>query len=94
MITITNLKIAGFEPKWARFHGFSLLFDNPNNHLQSMQNNLFKLHCSADNDPDLIFYKTLSNSLNALDLNQLLNTYLFCSLVPSSFHVTVLDGLE
>jgi hypothetical protein len=29
MITITNHKISGFDPRWATFRGFSLLFDNP-----------------------------------------------------------------
>jgi hypothetical protein len=28
-IPITNPKLASLEPRWARFRGFSLLFENP-----------------------------------------------------------------
>ena len=29
MIPITNPKLAGLEPRWAPFRGFSLVFDPP-----------------------------------------------------------------
>src|SRR5438874_2339771 len=64
MITITNEKVAGFDPRWATFRGFSLLFDNPG-HSLTPAGEWLNLTCAVDTDPDLAFYKALRESLDA-----------------------------
>lgn len=91
MLTITNTKVAGFTPRWAAFRGFSLLFDNPGRSLTRSGNRL-DLACDVVHDGDLPFYRGLNSTMAMLDLNLLTNTYLFCPLPPSSYHVTVWDG--
>jgi hypothetical protein len=91
MISITNAKVAGFTPRWATFRGFSILFDNPGRCL-TRAGRQHLLHCDLDGDPALGFYRSLRDSLARLDLASLTNTYLFCPLPPSSYHVTVWDG--
>jgi hypothetical protein len=66
MIIITNPKISGFDPVWTRFYGFSLLFDNPNNHFKPMINGLGKLDCAVEKDPDLLYYKGLADLVNGI----------------------------
>ena len=94
MITITNPKIAGFEPIWAKFNGFSLLFDNADNHLMPMAKDLRKLDFALESNPDLRLFKMLADTVNSVGQQLLIHTYLFCPLPPSSYHVTVLDGLN
>ena len=91
MISITNAKVAGFVPRWTAFRGFSLLWDNPGQCLARSGQRL-DLACDVDADTELSFYKTLRDSLNALDVNLLTNAYLFCPLPPPSYHVTLWDG--
>ncbi len=91
MITITNPKVAGFVPRWAPFRGFSLLFDNPGSSLTRSGDRL-ELNVDVLADPELAFYRRLRDSLESLDLDLLIRTYLFCPLPPSSYHVTVWDG--
>ena len=95
MITITQDKIFGFAPRWAPFNGFSLLFDNPDNGLSPLQQNseLMKLE-SVPSHPTLALYQALVDARNSIDTRLLTNTYLFCPLPPSSYHVTVWDGLN
>lgn len=88
MITITNPKVAGFVPRWARFRGFSLLFDGnliPAGPRLDLANDV-------DADSSLDFYRGLRDGLAALDPDLLTATYLFCPLPPPSYHVTVWDG--
>ncbi|RLC61895.1 MAG: hypothetical protein DRI79_06165 [Chloroflexi bacterium] len=94
MITITNSKIAGFEPRWAPFRGFSLLFDNPGDSVSSMGRDWLKVDCSVDESEDLQLYKGFAEFLNEIGRYRLTNTYLFCPLPPYSYHVTVWDGLN
>jgi hypothetical protein len=91
MISITNTKVAGFTPRWTAFRGFSILWDNPGQGLARSGQRL-DLACDIHADAELHFYKTLHDSLTALDVNLLTNTYLFCPLPPPSYHVTLWDG--
>lgn len=95
MITITHDKILGFAPRWAPYNGFSLLFDNPDGGFSPLQENseLIKLD-SVSSHPTLEFYQTFVDTLDRIDTNLLTNTYLFCPLPPSTYHVTVWDGLN
>lgn len=49
MITITNSKVAGMEPKWALFRGISLLFDSPGDCFR-VENGRAHLHCRVASD--------------------------------------------
>ena len=95
MITITHDKILGFTPRWAPYNGFSLLFDNPDGGVSLLQENseLMKLD-SVSSHPTLKLYQAFVDALNSIDTNLLTNTYLFCPLPPSTYHVTVWDGLN
>jgi hypothetical protein len=93
MIPITNVKVAGLEPQWAPYRGFSLLFDYPDGTIQLRGENLNELKCSLDS-PGLKLYKALDKSLDNIGRNMLIKTFLFCPLPPYSYHVTVWDGLN
>jgi hypothetical protein len=93
MISITNEKVAGFDPRWASFKGFSLLFDNLGMSLTTAGPVAY-IDCDVDGDADLLLYKALRNSLANIGLDILTNTYLFCPLPPASYHVTVWDGVN
>ena len=95
MITITNPKVAGLDgPRWALFRGFSLLFDNPGDSVSPMGKDLLKLDCSVDTNPGLALYHSLVTSLDKIGRDSLVDNYSFCPLPPSSYHVTVWDGLN
>lgn len=93
MIPITNEKVAGFSPRWADFRGFSLLFDNPGRSLKT-SDSLAYLNCEVAGDPELLLYRAFQQGLERIGLDQLMQTYLFCPLPSSSYHVTVWDGLN
>jgi hypothetical protein len=94
MTTITSKKIASLDPTWASYRGFSLLFDNPGETLSPLGEGLFKLDCSSSVSSELRFYKALASAQDTIGRDTLANTYLFCPLPPSSYHVTVWDGLN
>jgi len=94
MITVTNKKVAGLEPLWAPFRGFSLLFDNPGESISPMVKGLGRVDCSVDTNPSLQLYKELADSLDKIGRDLLTNTYSFCPLPSHSYHVTVWDGLN
>ena len=99
MITITHDKILGFAPLWAPYNGFSLLFNNPDNGFSPLRGDVWILDGpmkldSMPSDPTLILYQAFVDVLNSIDLNILTNTYLFCPLPSSTYHVTVWDGLN
>lgn len=95
MISITQDKIAGFKPRWASFSGFSLLLDNPNpGNSLTQTGNLLKINCSLDSSKGLDFYTKIDEALKKLDRNVLTNSYLFCPLLPRSYHVTLWDGIN
>ena len=91
MLTVSNQKVAGFEPRWADFRGYSLLFDNPGDSLTS-SGALLALDNQVDTDPELGFYRALNNSIAGIGREMLIRSYLFCPLPPASYHVTVWDG--
>lgn len=91
VITVSNPKVAGFAPRWATFRGFSILFDNPGRSLAQVDNRQ-EMHCLVDSDPELGFYRSLRACLASLDIDLLTNTYLFCPLPPTAYHVTLWDG--
>lgn len=93
MITITQSKIAGFEPRWAPFPGFSLLFDNPGA-ATTRCGNLEKITCLPGPDGELELYYRLSKTLDAIGRDALITAFLLCPLPPSSYHVTVWDGIN
>jgi len=93
MMTITNQKVAGWMPIWAKFHGFSLLFDNPGTSFSPLKvRPVFQQIACKRSEPALDFYHSLSDALQASE--QIVSTYLLCLLPPSSYHVTVCDGLN
>ena len=93
MIKITNEKVAGLEPRWAEFRGFTLLFDNPGANLKPIHSIAY-LNCDVDASSDLLLYKALWDGLQHIGLEFLFKTYLFCSLPPASYHITVWDGIN
>lgn len=93
MITITQNKVAGFEPRWARFLGFSVLFDNPGAST-SRYEGLLNIMCAPELDGDLDLYFRLAKTISDIGRDLLTTTFLFCPLPPSSYHVTVWDGIN
>lgn len=91
MLTVSNPKVAGFEPRWADFRGYSLLFDNPGTSLTA-SGAILHLDNPVETDPELGFYRALTASVSAIGREMLIRSYLFCPLPPPSFHVTVWDG--
>jgi hypothetical protein len=88
---ITNPKVASLEPHWAPFHGFSLLFNNPGPCLHPAEGALL-LRCKVEADPTLAFFRALTQGLMAAGAGAWRETYGFCPLPPTSYHVTVWDG--
>jgi hypothetical protein len=93
MLPITNEKVAGLEPRWADFRGFTLLFDNPGASLKTVRSVAY-LDCDVDENPDLSLYQALRDALQQIGLASLSKSYLFCPLPPESYHVTVWDGIN
>ncbi len=91
MLTISNEKVAGFEPRWADFRGYSLLFDNPGESLVP-SGAMLMLDNRVETDTKLGFYRALSAGVGALGREMLIRSCLFCPLPPASYHVTVWDG--
>jgi hypothetical protein len=92
-ITITQNKIGGFEPRWASFRGFSVLFDNPGVPI-SHADGLFRIMCSPEAAGELDLYFKLAKTIDEIGRDSLFATYLFCPLPSSSYHVTVWDGIN
>ena len=63
-MNITNNKLKELN-NWADFRGFSLLFDNPEGNLKTLDCGLFKINCSP-RDPQLKFYYLLNNLLKEI----------------------------
>jgi hypothetical protein len=80
MLTITQAKVAGLEPRWAPFAGFSLLFDNPGS--------------AAARSPERTLYAQLDAAIGKIGRDALSRDFLLCPLPLSSYHVTVWDGIN
>jgi hypothetical protein len=93
MISITNPRVAGFSPRWNSFRGFTLLFDNPGDSLADWQGYQLVAGDIADN-AELEFYRGLRSGLEEIGLKMLMESYLFCPLSPSTYHVTAWDCLN
>jgi hypothetical protein len=89
-----KIQVPGLETKWAEFRGFSLLFDNPDQEQTHKSVKHRKLESDVDSNPNLRFYQELRNALFELDLDWLVNKTSFCPLPPSTYHITVWDGLN
>ncbi|UJR11348.1 hypothetical protein I4U23_015529 [Adineta vaga] len=95
MLHITNSKVAGFNVRWASFHGFSILFNNPGEHcLRPRSSKIYDLNNNVHTDSSLQFYKILDEGIIRLDNDFLTNQFLFCALPPTTYHVTLWGGLN
>ena len=89
MFTITNSKLKSFAPTWSRFHGFSLLFDNPGENLRDDGK-----YNTLTTRLEIEFYAALTQALARIGGSLLTNTYLFAPLPSNSYHVTAWDGIN
>jgi hypothetical protein len=80
MVAITQPKVAGLEPRWAPFAGFSLLFDNPVSPVARLL--------------EQALYGQLDTLIGQIGRVALARDFLFCPLPFSSYHVTVWDGIN
>lgn len=90
---ITNRKVAGLEPRWREYRGFSLLFDNPGASLAA-DGGLLRVACSPAAGGVLDLYARLRDGLESLGRESLRDQYGFCPLPPASYHVTAWDGVN
>lgn len=95
MLNITNRKISALDVRWAPFQGFSILFNNPgSNCFRARHSGVFDLVNGVHHDPSLNFYKILQENITHLDVDSLTKRFLFFSLSPTSYHVTLWGGLN
>jgi hypothetical protein len=90
---IDNSKIEAITAQWARFRGFSYLFDHPDEgrHLLPCGAGLQRIHCAAG--AGLTLYDRISDALSTL-LAGLQRERPFCLLPFASYHVTCWDGVN
>lgn len=91
MIELDNAKIDGIRAHWARFPGFSFLFDTPNGH-HLAGNHLQVLGIRDFSHPDFSLYQQMKQVADSLE-NEF-QQHLFCAMPPSTYHVTVFDGIN
>jgi len=89
VLPITNTKIETLEPKWARFVGYSLLFDNPGDSL-CQTGGFERIHCEVDSSSELVLYRELSRATSKLGKGES-NELGLCLLLSNSYHVTFFD---
>jgi hypothetical protein len=94
MLAITNAKVAGFIPRWAQFHGFSIILDQPDSCYLRLPKGLSELDCSLSSDQGIDLYRGLDRMISQLGEDDLGRRYLFCRLPFASYHVTLLDGIN
>jgi hypothetical protein len=83
---ITNEKVADLSPRWQRYPGFSLLFDNPGDSLKPSG-----AHQLLATSRSVVFYRRL---YDAVAISRLSGIRAFCMLPYAALHVTALDGLN
>jgi len=83
---ITNNKVADLSPRWQRYSGFSLLFDNPGDSLKPS-----RPHQLLATSRSVPFYRRL---YDAVATSRVSNISAFCILPFRSLHVTALDGIN
>jgi len=82
-------------PSWESYAGFSYLFDNPNPQ-SNLQNNdgLLLLNNQVHLDDNITLYHSLSQCVQRIGGDDLINKYLFFPLPPSTYHLTIWDGVN
>ena len=88
-----NPKISAVEARWARFEGFTLLFDNPGQCCRGTESGPL-LDCRPEGDPALALYAALARGLASFDLQAAMFRHGFCPTPGASYHVTAWDGLN
>jgi hypothetical protein len=95
IIRVEQKKLAGFEPRWAAFRGFTVLFDNPGDSTIATGEARLDLCCPVGRGvPELALYDALSRSVEAMGRERLTCDYLFAPIAPMSYHVTLWDGIN
>lgn len=88
-----NPKIFDYVARWARFPGFSLLFDNPALNCLNTENGP-RLHFQPEQDErERLFSSVAAWAAEVLDA-ECFWRYGVCVTPPSSYHVTAWDGLN
>ena len=83
---VTHKKIIDCSPRWRRYPGLSLLFDNPEGSW-APDGSLWRL----DTSPDVMFYQAVDEAVTASRLRALEG---LCWLPFASLHVTALDTVH
>ena len=90
---ITNDRLVDMSPCWAEFRGFSLLFDNPTHNLHR-RDGILKLSLRVATARRLLLYKAFADSLQEIRSDILTNEFMLGLLPPSTYHVTVWNGVN
>jgi hypothetical protein len=93
MTRIAHRKIAGLEPVWAPFAGFSVLFDNPGAQAERSRPGT-RLAPRIEPFPELDFYSGLAGGLRRMGGAGLTLEYALWLLPPATYHVTAWDGVN
>lgn len=88
---ITNPKVAGLEPVWRPYAGVSVLFDNPGPTPRA-RGGLRPLTVPRAGDAPL--YDAIGAAVAALGAARAPERFGYCPLPPSTYHVTVCDGVN
>jgi hypothetical protein len=83
---VTHKKIIDCSPRWRRYPGLSLLFDNPEGSW-APDDSLWRL----DTSRDVMFYRAVDEAVTTAGLRALEG---LCWLPYASLHVTALDGIH
>lgn len=88
-----NSKIASYRAEWARFPGFSLLFDNPGGGFRDTEHGAL-LHCEPHVDGQQVLLAAIADwAAEALNEDAFWRLGI-CATPVSSYHVTAWDGLN
>jgi hypothetical protein len=81
------------KPLWQRFPGFSFLFNNPGDSLKRFESyETICIDTAALKRIDL--YAQISEAVDRIDPSELAQRFHFFALPPSTYHVTVWDGIN
>jgi hypothetical protein len=84
-LIIAHPKIQTMKPVWAKFNGYSLIFD-------SLDTSTAKSAFEFSNDPTTVAaFKGVAKALRSVGRRNLVRQTLVCLLPKSSYHVTVVD---
>lgn len=89
---ITCPKIAGLEPSWTDYRGFSILFDNPGS--EPDEDRIQELGSIPVRRPEAQrVFDRLAAAVDDLDPTGLRDHLGFCPLPRATYHVTICDGI-